>query len=31
MRTRTTFSTVRVDVNYKFDMVAPPELVATKY
>jgi hypothetical protein len=31
MRTRTTVSTVRVDMNYKFDMFAPPNAVVTKY
>jgi hypothetical protein len=29
MQTRTTFSTVRVGLNYKFD--TPPGLVATNY
>jgi outer membrane immunogenic protein len=31
MRTRTTFSTVRVGMNYKFDMFAPPNVAVTKY
>jgi hypothetical protein len=31
MRTRTTFPTVRVGMNYKFDMFAPPNAVVTKY
>ena len=31
MRTKTTFSTVRVGLNYKFDMFAPPAPVIAKY
>jgi hypothetical protein len=31
LRTRTTFSTLRVGVNCKFDLFTPPEIVVTKY